>query len=207
MPKANLLYNPLIVADRGYSSLVVLAPIIPHLERLLLDLSDIPNNLSRPLTSFIGREREINEVTRLLHESRVLTLTGTSGCGKTRLALQVAANRPEEYPDGIWFVDLTACETPALVTQAIASAVGAQESQGVTLADVLAQRLQPRKILLILDNCEHAIDECAFIADLLSLACPHLRILATSRQPLGINHEVTWRVPTLRAPDTQPTAS
>lgn len=167
-----------------------------------------PNNLPQRLTSFIGRNSEIAEIGQLLRERRLLTLTGAGGSGKTRLALEAASCVLDEYPDGVWFVELAALSDPALPPQAIAALLGVREEPGRPLLDVLATYLQPADMLLILDNCEHLVESCALLAEKLLLACPHLRILATSRQPLGLEQETAHRVPPLTMPDPQalPTA-
>jgi len=172
-------------------------------------------NVPTPLTSFIGRRNEIAEVKRLLGTTRLLTLTGAGGCGKTRLALQVArdlagrdAPSGRLYKDGIWWIDLAALSDPALVPQAVAAPFDLGESANIPLITVLTNYLSSRRAFLILDNCEHLIDACARFVETLLGACPQIRILATSRQPLGIGGEVTWRVPSLALPsDAQPGAA
>lgn len=160
-----------------------------------------PNNLPQQLTSFVGREHEIAEVKRLLAGARLLTLTGTGGCGKTRLALQVATGSLEEYRDGVWFVDLAPLSDPALVPQAVAFALGVSEKHARPLTDILSEYLVSRNLLLVLDNCEQVLDACVALADSLLRACPDLHILATSRHVLGVAGETTWRVPPLSLPD------
>ncbi|MBI3461404.1 AAA family ATPase [Candidatus Acetothermia bacterium] len=155
------------------------------------------------LTSFIGREREMAEIKQLLSSTSLLTLTGSGGCGKTRLALQVAADLLEEYPDGVWVVELAALSDPALVPQAVASTLDVREQPSRALMDTLTDYLKPKVLMLILDNCEHLLAACSQLADTLLRACPHLRILASSREGLGIAGEITWRVPSLAMPDSQ----
>ncbi|HET8630957.1 MAG TPA: helix-turn-helix domain-containing protein [Thermomicrobiales bacterium] len=159
------------------------------------------HNLPADLTSFIGRERERAEVARRLAGTRLLTLTGVGGVGKTRLALEVARGLADEYPDGVWLVELAALAEPALVPAAVARSVGVREQPGRAPADALAEALGPRRLLLVLDNCEHLLDACAALAARLLRAGPHLRILATSREPLGVPGEVAWPVPPLAVPD------
>ncbi|HWQ15617.1 MAG TPA: BTAD domain-containing putative transcriptional regulator, partial [Roseiflexaceae bacterium] len=159
------------------------------------------HNLPVQITSFIGREREIAEVKQLLTTTRLLTLAGPGGCGKTRLALAVAADVLHAYPDGVWLVDLAALANPALVPQAVAAALGLHEAPGQPLTETLAAALKPRQLLLVLDNCEHLVSACAQLAETLLRACPQLRILATSREALHIPGEVTWLVPSLSLPD------
>jgi len=159
------------------------------------------NNLPRQLTSFIGREREIEEVKKLLSNTCLLTLTGSGGCGKTRLALQVASNLVGEYKDGVWLVDLAPLSDPALVPQAVARAIDVSEQPGRFYLDTLLDYLKSRQLLLVLDNCEHLIEACARLSESLLQACPKLRILATSREALSIAGELTYRVPSLSLPD------
>lgn len=160
------------------------------------------NSLPVPLTSFIGREQEIVQIKSLLASNRLLTLTGAGGCGKTRLALQVAGDFHASNWHDIGWVELAALADPALVVQAVAAALGVREQADQLLEAVLAEALRPRKLLLVLDNCEHLVVACADLTEKLLWACPDLRILATSREALGIAGETTWRVPTLSVPDT-----
>lgn len=161
----------------------------------------MPHNLPRQLTSFIGRDREMAEVKRLLSTAYLVTLTGTGGAGKTRLALQVSADLVDKYPDGVWFVELAPLSDPALVEKAVASALDVPEQPGRHLHETLARALPGKHLLLVLDNCEHLLSACRDLADTLLRACPHLRILATSREALGVDGEVTYRVPSLQLPD------
>jgi predicted ATPase/class 3 adenylate cyclase len=165
-------------------------------------LDVLPNNLPRQLTSFIGREREILEVKRLLSTTSLLTLTGPGGCGKTRLALQVAADLIDAYADGVWLVELAGLMEPALVLHTLASTLGVREGPGRELLSVLRQYLESREVLLVLDNCEHVVAACAETAEALIRSCPGLRILVTSREPLGVGGETVWRVPSLSVPET-----
>jgi DNA-binding SARP family transcriptional activator len=163
----------------------------------------LPNNLPIQLTSFIGREREMAGITRLLIGTRLLTLTGSGGCGKTRLALEVAADLHlrQEFADGVWWVELAALADPALVTQAVASALGVPEQPGRLLRETLLDYLRPKNLLLALDNCEHLVAACAQLVEELLRACPELKLLATSREPLSIAGETTWLTPSLSLPD------
>jgi non-specific serine/threonine protein kinase len=159
------------------------------------------HNLPAPVSRFIGRKEAMAAVTQLLSTARLLTLTGSGGCGKTRLALQVAADRVEAYADGVWLVELAALSDPGLVPQAVASALGVREEPGRPLLAALTDSLRFRSLLLVLGNCEHLLLACAQLAESLLRACPNLRILATSREGLGMAGEQTYRVPSLSLPD------
>jgi non-specific serine/threonine protein kinase len=165
--------------------------------------------LPAPLTRFIGREREAAEVARTLAAARLLTLTGVGGCGKSRLALHVAAAEHERFVDGVAWVELAPLSDPALAARSVAAALGVREQAGRPLVSTLAGALQERCLLLVLDNCDHLLDACATLAEALLGACPRLTVLATSRQPLGVAGEVAWRVPSLDLPEAtvQPTAA
>ncbi len=179
----------------------VVATDLPARFPALRSLDVLPNNFPHQLTSFIGREREIAEVQQLLSVTSLLTLTGAAGCGKTRLALQVAAGVSSEYGDGVWLVELAALLDPSQVPVAVASVLGVREQSGLPLTDILVNHLRLKSLLLVLDNCEHLLSPCARLADALLRQCPHLRILATTREALGIAGEYTYRVPSLSLPD------
>lgn len=165
------------------------------------------HNLPVQLTSFVGRERDIEKVLLLLGSARLLTLTGAGGCGKTRLALEVASRLAEDAPhlfsDGVWLVDLARLGDANLIPQAIASSLGLRDETLRPLLDQLADYLAPRCELLVLDNCEHLIEGCAAVADTLLRSAGELKVLATSREPLAIDGEVTYYVPSLEVPDPQ----
>jgi predicted ATPase/transcriptional regulator with XRE-family HTH domain len=180
------------------TSPAALAP--PGLVRLLPGRPTPKHNLPLQLTSFVGRERELAEVTRLLGTTRLLTLTGTGGCGKTRLAVEVGATLLDHYPDGVWFVDLAPVADPAFVLQAIASALTISEQPDQPLLATMVQALRNLDVLLILDNCEHLINTCSRLAEGLLRACPRLSVLATSREVLRCAGEVVWHVPSLAVP-------
>jgi predicted ATPase/class 3 adenylate cyclase/Tfp pilus assembly protein PilF len=166
-----------------------------------LDNADLPNNLPQQLTSFIGREKESAEVQALLRKTRLLTLTGSGGSGKTRLSLQVAADVLEDYPDGVWLIELAALTDPTLVTQALAQTLGLREETGKLLFQTLTEHLKPKRTLLVLDNCEHLLSAITRLADGLLRACPGVKILANSREGMGTAGEVVYRVPSLSLPD------
>jgi len=181
-------------------------PDLPQEFPRLRTLDYRPHNLPRQLTSFIGREVELAEVNKRLSTTGLLTLTGGGGSGKTRLALQVAAEMIETFPDGVWQVELASLSEPSLLAQTASAALDVREQYGRPMLDTLVDFLQPRELLLILDNCEHLVDACAHLAGTLLQACPQVRILATSREPLAVPGETTWRVPSLalRDPDRAP---
>jgi predicted ATPase/class 3 adenylate cyclase len=167
----------------------------------LKSLDVLPNNLPIQLTSFIGREHEMTEIKDLLFKTRLLTLTGVGGSGKTRLAEQVATDLLENFADGVWLAELAPLTDPTFVVPAVSSAVGYREASGRPILDVLIDYLRPKKLLLLLDNCEHLITSCAELADRLLRACPQVLILATSREPLGIPGETIYGVPSLSLPN------
>ena len=160
-----------------------------------------PNNLPRQLTSFVGREREIEEATRLLGSAPLLTLTGPGGVGKTRMALELAANLLDGYDDGAWAVELGSIADPDLIANTIASTFGVGEEPGRPLLSAVAEHLRGRRLLLILDDCEHVLAAAARAADTIMRADPGVRIIATSREPLGISGEVLFPVPSLAVPN------
>ncbi|MBN2147485.1 MAG: tetratricopeptide repeat protein [Anaerolineales bacterium] len=159
------------------------------------------HNLPQQLTSFVGREKEIAEVKQLLGTTQLLTLTGPGGTGKTRLSLQVAADLLDRFSDGVWLVEFAPITNLVLVPQAVASTLGLHEEQGVPLIRTLVNYLHTRSLLLILDNCEHLIDEIAQLVDTLLKACPRLQVMASSREILGITGEISFRVPSLSTPE------
>ena len=170
-----------------------------------LDNPDLPNNLPLQVASFIGREKETTDVKFLLAKTRLLTLTGSGGSGKTRLALQVAADLLDQYFDGVWLVELATLSDPALVPQAVADVLGVQEQVGQAITRTLKDALYSKSLLLVLDNCEHLVAACASLAADLLGNCPHVHLLSTSREPLNIAGEQTFRVPSLSLPDPKQT--
>lgn len=161
----------------------------------------IPNNLPAPLTSFVGREREIAELRRLLSGTRLLTLTGAGGCGKSRLGIEVAARVLTTFRDGVWVVELASLSDSSLLPHPVAAVLGVPEQPGRAVGDTLVDALRATSLLLVLDNCEHLLTGCAELANTLLRACPQVRILSTSREPLGVPGETIWRVPPLSMPD------
>jgi predicted ATPase/DNA-binding CsgD family transcriptional regulator len=159
------------------------------------------NNLPEQLTSFIGRQKEIVELERLLSTTRLLTITGVGGCGKTRLCLQVAARVLEDFEQGVWLIELATVRESNLLPQIIAQSLELREEPERNILETLINYLNGKEILLVLDNCEHLVLECALLVEKLLRACPNLRILATSREALGIGGEVAWLVPSLSVPD------
>jgi predicted ATPase/class 3 adenylate cyclase len=180
----------------------VLAPGLPEQFPPLRTLPSHPTNLTAPPTVLIGRDEELATVGRLLEQesSRLVTLTGPGGTGKTRLALEVAAEALDRFPDGVFVVDLSLLTDPALVMPAIAVALGVRETAGEPLRETLTRYLKDRRLLLLLDNCEQVVESASDIASCLA-ACPHLSILATSREPLHIRAEREIAVAPLPVPD------
>jgi predicted ATPase/class 3 adenylate cyclase len=184
--------------ERLYQALVSDLPLdFPPLR----SLSVLPNNLPAQLTSFIGREQEVKELSRRLQSIRLLTLTGAGGIGKTRLAIEVAAEVLAEFKDGVWLVELASLTDPALVPQAVATILGVREQFGRPLIETLSDYLRPRAALLVVDNCEHLVAACAQLAQTLLVVCPQLKVIATSREALGVPGESVRPVPPLSLPD------
>lgn len=165
----------------------------------------LPNNLPLQVTSVIGRERESEEVKNLFVRTRLLTLTGSGGCGKTRLALQVAADMLEQFPDGVWFVDFAPLSESDLIPQTVANMLGIKEEAGKPITQVLTDWMKSKRLLLLLDNCEHLLEGCVSLVSRLLRGCPDVKVLATSQEPLNTSGEQTYRVPSLSLPslDTQ----
>jgi predicted ATPase/class 3 adenylate cyclase len=166
----------------------------------LAAMAATPNNLPRELTSFVGRERDVDQVRRRLLECRLLTLIGAGGIGKTRLAVQAAAGILEAFPDGVWFVDLALIARPELVAGAIAGSLGLREEPGEPLVETIARYARDRRLLLLLDNCEHVGAACAQIAAALVRTAPGVAALATSREPLRVAGEATYPLQPLAVP-------
>lgn len=174
---------------------------LPLRSKVKKEKEQFVGSLPRPLTSFIGRERELEEIQTLLASSRLVTLQGVGGIGKTRLAIRAAEQVAAEFPDGVWFVDLAPLTDPTLLLQVTARVLGLREQAGKPLQQTLRDYLRPRHLLLILDNCEHLVQTCAEFAASLLPACPALHLLATSRQPLGIPEERIWQTLPLNLPE------
>ena len=154
-------------------------------------------NLQAPTTSFIGRESEVAELHAAVKAHRLMTLTGVGGVGKTRLALEVAARRADEFPDGVWFFELAAVTDPAAVPDAVAAVLGVIQQPGKSVASSVAAALEGRVRLLVFDNCEHVVDSAADLIEAILAASATVTILATSREGLGVSDEQLWRVPSL----------
>ena len=169
----------------------------------LRSLESTPNNLLQQVTTFVGRERELAELREALGATRLLTLLGAGGIGKTRLSLQVAAEVLDDYPDGVWFVELAPLNDERLVPQAVASVLGVKEEAGRPVTEALVRHVADRRLLLVLDNCEHLVQACAALAEQLLKSGPQLRILASSREPLRVSGEASFPVPTLAVPASQ----
>jgi predicted ATPase/DNA-binding CsgD family transcriptional regulator len=157
-------------------------------------------NLPAQVSSFIGRDVELAEVRRLLAGSRLVTLTGPGGAGKTRLALQAAAALPDGVWEGVWFADLAPLQDPGLVAVTVADVLGVRQEPGRPALDTLVAAVGGRSLLVLLDNCEHLVSGCAKVADALMRGCPNLALLATSREPLGIDGERVYRIPSMATP-------
>jgi predicted ATPase/DNA-binding winged helix-turn-helix (wHTH) protein len=158
------------------------------------------SNLPEPVTSFIGRERELSDIRGLLAGQRLVTLVGTGGIGKSRLALRAASEAIDRYRDGVWLVDLAAVVDPRLVAESVAQVLGVQEQARASLTEELCAHLKPRRLLLVLDNCEHLIAACSTLIDALLRCAGELTIVATSREPLHVAGEQTFSLPALSLP-------
>lgn len=169
------------------------------------DATDIasPNNLPSEVTSFVGREREVHEVERLLAEFRLVTLTGPGGSGKTRVSLRVARRVMRRFPHGVWFAELAPLTDPSLVPLVVSASIGVREEAARSVLDVLIESLGSKHVLVVLDNCEHLIEATARFAASLLRACPNVRILATSQEALNVAGERLWSAPPLSLPDAE----
>ena len=179
----------------------LLAPDLPSEFPPLRSLEVLPNNLPAQLTTFIGRERELADVKRLVQSGRLVTLTGPGGTGKTRLSLQVAAELLESFADGVWLVELATLSDPELLATTVAAALGARATRDRPIEDTLLDYLRSKRLLLLLDNCEHLVAACAQLAERLLQSASHLCILASSREALAIAGETTFNVPSLSTPE------
>jgi predicted ATPase/DNA-binding CsgD family transcriptional regulator len=160
----------------------------------------VPGNLPAEPNSFIGRERDLSELALLLSDVRALTLCGPGGIGKTRLAVRLACDLVPEFPDGAWLVELADTASADLLPRRVAATFGILEEQDRPLTATLAEALRARRLLLVLDTCEHIVDGCADLVQQLLASCPSLRVIATSREPLRVRGETVWRVPPLSVP-------
>ncbi len=163
----------------------------------------LPSNLPKQSTSFVGRDRELEALDGLLGVTSLLTLTGSGGCGKTRLALQLATRAGGRFPDGIWWVELAPLTSPTRVEAALASALGVRPLPGRTPLDAAIADLATDRALVLLDNCEHVLEQCRLVVAVLLRHCDYVTVVATSREPLGLGGETTWRVPSLSLPSPQ----
>jgi DNA-binding winged helix-turn-helix (wHTH) protein len=163
-------------------------------------------NVPQVLTSFVGREREIAHIKQLLPTTRLLTLTGTGGIGKTRLSLQAAAEVLDAYRDGVWFVDLAPLSDPALVPRALAQVLGVKESSVQPLMTTVCKNLRSKELLLLLDNCEQVLGACADLADTLLRETAHVSMIATSREALHVATERTYPLDVLTVPNPKASA-
>ncbi|HEY4439039.1 MAG TPA: adenylate/guanylate cyclase domain-containing protein [Candidatus Elarobacter sp.] len=183
----------------------LIAPDLPETFPALRSLDELPNNLPRQLSSFVGREDVLTEIVALIERSPLVTLVGTGGAGKTRCAVQVGAEVLDGSGDGVWLVELAPISDPALVPSVIAHALNVQESPPRPVLDIVVAYLKRKRLLLILDNCEHVIAQVRTVAAAILRSCPDVRILATSREGLNIAGERVFRIPSLSAPPASDT--
>lgn len=176
-------------------------PDLPSRFPALRSIDHLPHNLPVQLTSFVGRERDIAEIRATIAAHRLVTLTGSGGSGKTRIALQVAAEILGTFPDGTWFVDLSPLTDPALIPETVAQVLGVRPIPGREMGDVLASYLAPRSLIVLLDNCEHLVEAAAEWSEGVLKGARNVRILATSREALGTTGEVVLRVSSLAVPE------
>jgi predicted ATPase/DNA-binding SARP family transcriptional activator len=186
--------NPGPASERLYQNIVAMAS-------EPTPAGEVLHNFPVETSSFVGRDRELAELAVLLRGTRLLTLSGAGGCGKTRLATHVAASMPNPPAGGVWLVELAAISQAALVPQAVAAALRVREQMGRPVLDTLAAHIGSRPLLIVLDNCEHLVGACAQLCEALLRACPCLVILATSREPLRVPGEVVWRIASLALPE------
>ncbi len=176
------------------------APDIAESFPALRSLDELPNNLPAQLTSFVGREDDVAEIKRLLRKGRLVTLVGTGGAGKTRCAIQAGAEMLERFGDGVWMVELAGISDESLVMAEMANALGVREGPNRPLLDTILEHLARRNVLLVLDNCEHLIDEARRVCTAILRACPNARVLATSREGLNVAGEQAYPLPSLAVP-------
>jgi predicted ATPase/class 3 adenylate cyclase len=166
----------------------------------LRSLDTFPHNLPQQLTSFVGREQDLAEVRKLLEHARLVTLVGTGGVGKTRMALQVAADLLERFPDGVWLVELAPLRDGASIEGVLTSVLGISSTAGATARQTIVGALRGKRTLMIFDNCEHIVGDTAVLIEALLMACPTLRVIASSREALSIKGESVYRIPSLAVP-------
>ena len=175
-------------------------PDLPEEFPVLRSLDSVPNNLPLQLTSFVGRERELAEIRRLVGQHRLVTLTGSGGVGKTRLAGALAGDLAAEHPDGAWWIELAPLSEGTRVATEVLTVLRVPDAAGRPAMQQLTGYLAARQVLLVLDNCEHLLDDCAALGETLLRSCPGVAMLATSREPLDVPGEFTWRVPPMGLP-------
>jgi predicted ATPase/class 3 adenylate cyclase/DNA-binding CsgD family transcriptional regulator len=180
-------------------------PELPQSAEPLRSLDALPNNLPEQLTSFVGRQRELSDIADALGATRLLTLTGAGGCGKTRLAAQAAADVLDRFPGGAWWVELAPLADPDAVAPTLSEALGVKPLPGQSSLEASLAKLGENRALIVLDNCEHLLEACASVTEALLHGCRGVNVLATSRAPLGVAGETDWRVPSLSLPSEHQT--
>jgi predicted ATPase/DNA-binding SARP family transcriptional activator len=200
-PATRRLYRELLTAQDATPDDAAPVRVVAPAQRDATRARRLKDSLRPEQTSFVGRRRELAEIDQALGRTRLITLTGPGGAGKTRLACEAAARLAERYPDGVHLAELASLSRPELVAQTVASVLDVPLPESGTAEVALARQLAERRLLLVLDNCEHLLDACARLAGELLRACPDVVVLATSREPLRVGGEVTWRTPSLALPD------
>ena len=203
-PETRQLYREILASQHGPAEA---APSVSLASTPSAPADSARTRLPHQLTSFVGREGELGELVSVLERTRLLTLTGPGGAGKTRLALELAARREPAFAEGVYLVELAAVGERALVVEETAASLGMRLRSERDPLELLAEQIGERHLMLVIDNCEHLIEACATLADRLLRACPNLHVLATSRERLRIDGEIAWRVPPLSLPEQRPDAT
>ena len=201
---ASILLEKLGIPETGRSSWLSFARGLSGFPSKSVPSSNKPkSNLPAPISTFIGREKQQLEIIQLITKHRLVTLIGSGGVGKTRLSIKVGEQVLGNYADGVWFVELASLSDAALLAQTVTALLGIPVQPDISYVELLINSLRPKSLLLILDNCEHLVEGCAHFTEVLLKCCPGLKILATSREPIGVLGEALYHVPSLGLPGSQ----